>query len=331
MNNNQDKTSNAEYISRMNAVLDYIEDNISGNLSLEKLADVAGFSRFHFHRIFTAITGETTNQFIRRIRLEKGATKLLMHPDKSITVIAMECGFKTSASFAKAFKEHFKLSASDWRKKSLSEEKNSKIGQTDSNIGKEHEDKNRYIKFVVGSGTELIEKSSELRGNLMLFEKNVEVKINDLPEKNVAYVRHTGPYKGDVELFGSLFGKMCKWAGARQLINNESEWIIVYHDNPELTEAERLRTSVCLTVPEETNVDGEVGKMKIPAGKYAMGHFEIASDQYESAWNYMYGAWLPDSGFQPDDRPCFEICLNSPDEHPEKKHIVEICIPVKPL
>ncbi|HPQ41968.1 MAG TPA: GyrI-like domain-containing protein [bacterium] len=40
---------------------------------------------------------------------------------------------------------------------------------------------------------------------------------------------------------------------------------------------------------------------------------------------------MPDSGWQPDDRPCFELCLNNPATHPERKHIVDICIPVKPL
>jgi AraC family transcriptional regulator len=43
------------------------------------------------------------------------------------------------------------------------------------------------------------------------------------------------------------------------------------------------------------------------------------------------GDWLPDSGYQPDDRPCYELYHNDPKEHPENKCIVDICIPVKPL
>lgn len=45
----------------------------------------------------------------------------------------------------------------------------------------------------------------------------------------------------------------------------------------------------------------------------------------------MYAGWSPESGYQPDDRPAFELYLNDPKEHPEGKHIVEICAPVKPL
>lgn len=43
------------------------------------------------------------------------------------------------------------------------------------------------------------------------------------------------------------------------------------------------------------------------------------------------GGWLPESGYQCDDRPTFELCYNNYNEHPEKKHIIDICIPIKPL
>jgi len=58
---------------------------------------------------------------------------------------------------------------------------------------------------------------------------------------------------------------------------------------------------------------------------------EIAGDEFEDAWNMLMGGWLPESGYQPDDRLCYELCLNNPREHPGNKHIVDICVPVKPL
>ena len=60
-----------EYERRVNRVVDYIEAHLSDELPLEKLAAVAAFSPFHFHRVFAAITGETLSDFIRRIRLER--------------------------------------------------------------------------------------------------------------------------------------------------------------------------------------------------------------------------------------------------------------------
>jgi AraC family transcriptional regulator len=71
--------------------------------------------------------------------------------------------------------------------------------------------------------------------------------------------------------------------------------------------------------------------MEIPGGKYAVAKFEILPNQYADAWNMVYGGWLPQSGYQPDDRPCFELYLNDPKTHPEGKHIFEIYAPVKPL
>ena len=160
----------------------------------------------------------------------------------------------------------------------------------------------------------------------------VNVEVKELPDMTVAYVRHIGPYKGNSDLFDRMFTKLFKWAGARDLLNfPETKTIAVYHDNPEVTDDSKLRTSMCISVAPETEVDGEVGKMKIDGGKYALGHFELDVDEYEDAWKMIYGDWLPQSGYQPDDKPCFEMYLNDPKEHPENKCIVDICIPVKPL
>lgn len=111
----------------------------------------------------------------------------------------------------------------------------------------------------------------------------------------------------------------------------DAKFISVYHDSPEVTDESKLRTSICITVPEDTPVEGEIGKMTIAGGKYAVARFEIASDEYSDAWDAVFGGWMPESGYQPDDGPCYELYLNNPEEHPERKCIVEICVPVKPL
>jgi len=61
------------------------------------------------------------------------------------------------------------------------------------------------------------------------------------------------------------------------------------------------------------------------------GRFELAVDEYQAAWDAICGGWLPESGYEPDDRPSFELCLNDPATHPQHKHIVDICIPVRPM
>ncbi|OHD12093.1 MAG: hypothetical protein A2086_04560 [Spirochaetes bacterium GWD1_27_9] len=312
-----------EYKSRINKVIDYIEKNLANEFSLEELANIACFSKFHFHRIFFSMVGETLFQFIQRLRLEKSAFLLTNLLDVSITDIAYQCGFSNSSSFAKAFKEYFKISATEWRKTQSNLSKvNSNLSKTQSN----------YIKDFLLSSVYIEYKNNSTIWRITMDNKNQIVEVKDLPEISLAYVRHTGPYKGDAKLFESLFQKLFKWAAPRNLINfPETKSIIIYHDNPEITEENKLRTSVCITVPIKTEVSGEIGRMEIPAGKYALARFELLTNEFQEAWNWVYGIWLPQSGYQPDDRPCFEMYLNDSKDHPQNKFVVDICIPVKPL
>jgi AraC family transcriptional regulator len=104
-----------EYLARINRVMDHVEQNLDRTLRLDELARVANFSPFHFHRIFSALVGETLSDFIRRLRLERSAQRLIDNPKKSITEVALDAGFGHSAAFAKAFRERFGMSASAWR------------------------------------------------------------------------------------------------------------------------------------------------------------------------------------------------------------------------
>ena len=155
-----------------------------------------------------------------------------------------------------------------------------------------------------------------------------QVEVKELPELQVAYVRHLGPYQG----IGAAFGKLMAWAGPRRLLGAPgAKLLAVYHDNPDITEADKLRSSVCLTVPEGTAVSGEIGRMTIPGGLFAVARFEIDQNEFGDAWQALMGEWFPESGYQPDDRMCYEVYLNDYREHPRKKHIIEICEPVRPL
>ena len=166
----------------------------------------------------------------------------------------------------------------------------------------------------------------------MKDKNQVKIEVKDMPDFQVAYVRHIGPYQGDSTLFQGLFEKLMKWAGPRGLLHfPETTMMCVYHDDPNITQEDKQRVSVCITVPEDTAVEGEVGKMVVPGGKFAVARFEIAADEYGEAWDMVMGGWLPESGYQPDDRLCYEIYQNDPKTHPENLHIVDICLPVQPL
>ncbi len=87
------RTFNAEYISRINKAFDYIDSNIEKPMTLEELAAVANFAKFHFNRIFQSIVGKPPFKFILRVRLEKAASLILANKNESISNIAFKCGF----------------------------------------------------------------------------------------------------------------------------------------------------------------------------------------------------------------------------------------------
>src|SRR6185295_17135842 len=109
---------NQHYQDRVNRVLDYISEHLDGDLSLARLSEIGCFSPYHFHRIFQAVTGETLNSHVRRVRLERAASLLRASPRKRITDAALEAGFAGTAEFSRAFQSHFGRTASSWDRRS---------------------------------------------------------------------------------------------------------------------------------------------------------------------------------------------------------------------
>lgn len=298
-----------EYVARINHVMDYVSANLDGDLTLERLAREASFSPFHFHRLFRAMTGETLSDFVRRARLERAASMLGNNPFKSVTAIALDCGFSGSPAFARAFRERFGCSPSGFRKRGTDGRKNGKVGRKQR---KAADGETRYTATMKS-------KKSRLK---------MQVEVKQLPELHVAYVRHIGPYNQ----IPQAFERLGRWAGPRGLMSGPQTMMLgVYHDDPEVTEQSKLRSSACVVVPEGTEVSGDIGTMKIPGGLFAVARFEISDDQYGEAWNQLMSEWFPESGYQPDDRMCYEVYRNDPREHPQHTHIIDICEPVRPI
>lgn len=147
---------------------------------------------------------------------------------------------------------------------------------------------------------------------------------------NVVYVRRVGPY-GQVELVPRLFEKLVGWAGSRELLAPDTRFFCIAHDNPGVTSQDNLRLSVCLTVPPGTQPEGDVGATTIPGGKCAVARFDIEPFRVAEAWEAVCGAWLPQSGFQLDDRLLYEELVKPPDPARAGKVILDICLPIRAL
>ncbi|RIK36204.1 MAG: hypothetical protein DCC55_28070 [Chloroflexi bacterium] len=108
------------YHERISAVLRYIHGHIDQPLDRERLAQVAGFSIPHLHRVFVAHTGESVASYVRRVRLERAGRKLRMGA-VDITEVALAAEYASHAAFGKAFKQYFGLSPSEFRQLSCNE------------------------------------------------------------------------------------------------------------------------------------------------------------------------------------------------------------------
>ena len=293
------------YIERVNAVVDFIEQHLAEDLTLEQLAAVAHFSSFHFHRVFSVMVGETPSRFINRLRYERAATLLVQQPQRQITEIAVACGLPNPSSFSRAFREFFGMSATQWREGGyLDHESGSGVAVRDllGNVG------------VVGSDYGIVashfdSESGRLHWDIRCGDAApTSVAVVDVPDLEVAYVRRTGKYQGMAEVFADIFDRLMRWAGPRQLVGEESWVLAVYHDNPSITDDDRLRVSACIDVPPDTPADGEIGRMRLEGGPCAVARFELGEKDYGSAWFAVAGGWLPESGYEPDDRLPFERC-----------------------
>lgn len=261
--------SRNEYLRRVYKVQDYIESHINDSLSIEDLANVAGFSKFHFHRIFKGMMDEPLSRYVNRLKLERATHLLIYRTDMTITDIAYYFGFTDSAVFSRTFKSYYGVSPSHYRN---------------------HNSKN--CKDV--SETSQYNECKKVRGN---------VEIVTVDNVNVAYIRHVGTYKELAIAFSKMIEKLFRYATEQNYhVFEDTKVLTIYHDHHEFTEDYQLRTSLCITIPNESAVEtSDIGIMVIPSGKYAVGHFEIFQEEYKGAWNFLYGEWLPNSGYKPRD------------------------------
>ncbi len=316
------------YVERVNAVIDYIETHLADDLSLATLAEVAHFSPYHFHRVFSTFVGETLSRFISRLRIERAAALLIQHPQRAITDIAIDCGLTNPSSFARAFRETFGMSATEWRDSGFRQyerEPGTTIMDVIGNVGLVDE---RYGITTPGLQTADGDPQWEVRAGTL---GTAEITIEQIPDLHVAYVRHTGRYQGLADVFADLFDRLVAWAQPRDLVRPDSLILSVYHDNPSITEDDKLRVSACITIPPGTETSGDVGQMIVPGGRFAVGRFNLGHLDYPEAWYTLAGGWLPDSGYEPDDRLPYErYPLDDKSPDPDKQR-VDICLPVQPL
>lgn len=296
--------SNEIYRSRINRAIDYVNNNLNKSISLEELASVAFFSPFHFHRIFVAVTGETVNNFTSRIRIEKSA-RLLKFSKKSISEISMECGFSSISTLSRLFKQYFEISPTEYR--NGGKIKNSKIGKELFPVSKYH---------CNMTGEELKNK--------------FPVEIRQLPERRIAYIRVMDSFREGVVL--NAFGVLVAWAKKMNLFHSQTIFGMSM-DDPEVTPKEKYRYEVCITLPQNFNIDpdGFLETTILPKCGYAVTSVSGDFNLVVAATNYLFDHWLINSMYECEHQHGLEVFLNKENICDWNHFDLELCIPVKAL
>lgn len=294
-----------EYAERIHRVVDYIEAHLGEDLRLDALAAVGGLSKFHFHRVFHAFTGEPLYAFVLRLRLERAAAQIVTE-DRAITEIALACGFNDSSTFSRAFKKHFWSSPAQWRKDKKNRQ--SKIHQE---------------RFGAPAYTQKIDDGI---GPLA-------IKETILDDRRIACVRHTGPYAKDFRLFQRLHNRLRHWAWPQGLWQPKRKILVVYHDPGGITSEAKLRISIGLAVDDRTSADEEEGVhiLSLKGGRYLLCEYRLRNEEYGRAWSQVFRSVLPGRRLQPGEGYCFEMYDSDCYDAESDLTKVTICIPITKL
>lgn len=287
------KATSNRYSERINLALHFIKTNLDRPISLKEIAAASSFSVYHFHRIFLAIVGETVNDYVSRMRLERAANLIFIKQDLSITEIALGCGFSSSANFAKAFKLYFGVTPSQIRKPVGTE--NSKTGKIFSKYGKAFDPNDLYPQVV----------TNEYRQ----FEEIImNVNVVEIEEQTACALASPAGY-ASASLF-KTWDKLIAWARNNGIEDAKQKHLAFCHDNPAITPIEKCRYEAMVVVSPDTRIVEPFFKVVIPAGKYAVTHYKGTPEGTDKFYMSLYSNWFPSNGFEPDDLPLLEHYLN---------------------
>ncbi|MEZ5195745.1 MAG: AraC family transcriptional regulator [Bacteroidales bacterium] len=285
------KTTHQDYQERVNKVLHYIHSHLDDKLELDKLASLAHFSPYHFHRIMRAHLNEPLMAYMIRIRLETAAN-LILHSNLSMKDIAYKMGYDVPSSFNKAFKKRFGVAPGDFCS---------------------HYTEIKTINYLQKMKT--------------IEDKKLKPKLRELKPLHVIYVNSIGPYDGQGT--EESWEKVCAFAERKKLFGRATDFIGISHDDPGVTESNKLRYDACVVVTKEVIPEGEVGVKTIEGGRYAVFMHKGPYTDFQKTYDFIYGVWLQESGEELRDVPCFEKYLNSPGKTKPENLKTEIYIPLK--
>ncbi len=287
------------YQVRMQRVLDHIDQHLDGDLDLDALSRIAAFSKFHFHRQFTATFELSVHRYVQLARMKRASYQLASQDADSVTEIAMDAGYDAPDAFARAFRQ--------------------RLGQSPSSFRKAPD----WGPWLAALGP-----LDHARSKLMqiIFDSS-DVTIRDVAPVTVAVMEH----RGDRATVGDTRQRFMDWRKAVGLSPETSSTFMIFRS--ERTPANPADYSMDLCISTDRPIDPEDPQMKpgvIPGGRCAVLRYPGNTHNLEPAANYLYRDWLPVSGEEARDFPIYcERRLARIPEMSAHEIIVELFLPLK--
>lgn len=283
------KTQSDQYAQRIGQVLDYIQAHLDEELSVDTLSRVANFSRYHFHRQFSAYTGITVTRLVQLLRLRRASIQLVFNPLVSITDVAYQAGFANAESFSRAFRRE--------------------LGQTPTAFRRNP----RWQPWHMNALPDIAREP-----------KTCPVEIVQFPETRVAALEHHGPREGTYTTMLSFAAWKGEYCG-----HGKGDIYGVYHNNPATTPPQDYRFDFCLAVamPVPANPQGVINKVMASGRCARIRHKGMLHHSRSLDW--FCHEWPQQNGERRSERPLFCHFVNVGFKVRESDQLTDIYLPLQ--
>lgn len=287
------------YRIRFRRVLEHIDTHLGeGELTVDRLSGLAAFSKYHFHRQFSALFGIGVHRYVQLVRLKRASYHLAFRADKRILDVALDSGYESHEAFSRAFK---KL-----------------VGQTPSEFREQPQWEPWHA---------LYQPLTTMRMETMKTDNPArEVKVLLFEETRVAALEH----RGAANLVGNSVRQFIEWRRQNHVPPQASATFNVHHTEPGEEAHAEYHLDICAATnrPVTENPFGVVAKT-IPGGRCAVLRHVGSEATIGETVRYLYGTWLPGSGEELRDFPLYFQRIRFFPDVPEHEAVTDVFLPIQ--
>lgn len=281
----------SRYEDRLRRVVAHVHAHLDEPLDLMRLADIACMSAHHWHRVYHGVYGETLASTVKRLRMQRAAADLA-NGTMPVAQVGKRAGYPSLASFNRLFKAAYGLPPARYR--------------------------------AEGAHAPFRAAAPEAPGRAASAYDAPAVEIRELPPLDLIAVDHAGDYLQIGQAFDLLFGRLA----AGKLARPGMRIVALYYDDPAAVAKLQLRSLAGAAGCAPAEIAPPLRRLQTLGGRYAVLRYRGSYASMHVAYRWLFGHWLPHSGFEPADAPVIEEYLNNPRDTAPADLLTLICLPL---